>query len=172
MTVTDIPAAATPAAAPPEGRAAARRAAYIAGGRALMDALEANPQVPLPDAGRISPVTFHFLAGDDPRAAMAATARALGGRWRKQTRDYADVGGGSYFDLAGALLGLKIQLTAARGDVCERVVTGVREVTEIVPDPELLAAVPLIEVTRPVEEVRWVCGPLMASAADAEPDAE
>lgn len=162
--VTDIPQA---AAASPHAPADAYRAAYIGGLRDLAGKLEAHPEIPLPSAGRLDPVTLHFLAGDDPRAMMAAAARALGGSWAKNTRDYTGTGGGAYFDLDTTLRGLKIRLTAYRADVCERVVTGTRQITETVPDPVLLDAVPLIEVTRTVEDARWVCIPVMASA-DAE----
>jgi hypothetical protein len=43
-------------------------------------------------------------------------------------------------------------------------VVGTREVTEEVPDPEALAAVPKVTVTRTVEDVRWECRPLLAEA--------
>jgi hypothetical protein len=163
-TLTDI----LPAAAPTGDDDATRRAAYIAGLRALAGKLEASPgEVPLPSAGRLEPLAFHFLAGDDPRTAMAAAARAIGGTWDKNVRDYGDAGGSSYFDLTTSIHGLRIIMTAYRDAVCEKVITGTHDVTEVVPDPELLAAVPLIKVTRPVDEVQWVCGPVMAAAAGA-----
>ena len=168
MTMTDI--IVIPAA--PAADEDAARAAHIKGLRALADKLEAHPEVPLPFDGRLNAVAFHFLAGDDPAAALAAAARALGGRWKKTTRDYGEMGGGAYLDLTGTLHGLKIMLTAARDAVCERVVTGSREVTERVPDPALLAAVPVIEVTKTVDTVSWVCSPVMAAANDAGAGAE
>jgi len=142
---------------------ATRRAAYVAGLRVLAGILENHPEVPLPFHGSASPLTFHFLAGNGDRERMAAAARALPCTWRKGARDYGELGG-AYFDLAGDLAGLKVQLTAAREDVCEKVVTGKREVTEMVKDPVLLAAVPLTEVTREVEEVEWRCRPVTAPA--------
>jgi len=170
MTMTDI--IVIPAAAMTADEAAAR-AAHIAGLRALADKLETCPEVPLPFDGRTEPVTFHFLADGDPGAAMAAAARALGGRWKKSTRDYGDAGGGAYLDLTGALHGLKIKLTAYRDAVCQRIVTGTREVTERAQDPGLLAAVPFTDVTKTVDTVSWVCSPIMASAnpLSAEPKA-
>lgn len=48
---------------------------------------------------------------------------------------------------------------ADRAQVCTRVVTGTREVTRTVPDPDA----PRVEVTEVVEDVRWDCAPLLAS---------
>ena len=44
--------------------------------------------------------------------------------------------------------------------------TGVETVTEEVPDPDALAAVPTIIQTREVETVEWKCEPLMAARAE------
>lgn len=52
---------------------------------------------------------------------------------------------------------------ADREQICRRVVTGTHEITETVPDPDLIAAVPRIERTRIVEDVEWVCEPLLAA---------
>jgi hypothetical protein len=150
-------------AAIPADDEVARRARYVAGLRVLAGILENQPEVPLPAAGDLLPLTFHFLTGNGDRARMATAARALPCAWRKGVRDYGKLGG-AYFDLTGDLAGLKVQLTAARADVCERIVTGTREVTELVKDPVLLDAVPLTEVTREVEEVEWRCRPVTAPA--------
>lgn len=63
-----------------------------------------------------------------------------------------------------------VHVTALTGrdQICERVVTGTREVTEQVPDPDALAAVPLVEVTRTVEDVEWRCGSLLANVPGGE----
>jgi hypothetical protein len=45
-------------------------------------------------------------------------------------------------------------------------VTGTREVTEQVPDPEALAAVPTTTVTRTEDVTEWVCRPLLADARE------
>jgi hypothetical protein len=58
--------------------------------------------------------------------------------------------------------GLKVKVTTYRDAVCERVVTGTREVTREVRDPDALAAVPTTTVTETVEDVEWVCAPLTA----------
>lgn len=78
---------------------------------------------------------------------------------RKGYRD----GGDGYFDAFVPLTALTIRLTDLREVVCERVVTGVETVTEVVPDPEYIAAAPRVTVTREVESVEWQCGSLMAS---------
>lgn len=140
---------------------AERRAAYIAGLRALAEVLEARDEVPLPYDGYTSGITLHFLGGTDPRSAMAAVARAIPCTWRKRIMDGKDV---SYFELDGELAGLKLTLSALRDSVCERVVTGTREVTKTVKDPEALAKVPEVEITETVEDVRWECRAILAPA--------
>ena len=136
------------------------RAAYVQGLLMLASLLEEHEELPLPYEGSASDMTFHFLGGGDPRAAMAAAARALPVTWRK---DALDGDGASYFELRASLAGLRIKLTAYRDAVCTRVVTGTREVTEEVPDPDMLAAVPRVEITRTVEDVSWDCEPLMTA---------
>lgn len=61
---------------------------------------------------------------------------------------------------------ISLHVYARRDEVCERIVTGTREVTEEVPDPEALAAVPKVTVTRVEEDVEWRCLPLLAESAD------
>jgi hypothetical protein len=136
------------------------RQLYIDGLRVLASILESRPEVKLPYHGSDTHMTLYFLSGDDPRADLAAAARAIPCDWRKSADDYT--GSPSVFHLAGELGGLRLQLTAYRDAVCTRVVTGTREVTEKVKDPEKLAEVPEIEVTRTVEDVTWDCGSLLA----------
>jgi hypothetical protein len=127
------------------------RAAYTAGLRQLADILDAHPEVPLPYEGRVSPISFafHGYEVEDHAGELAAAARIL---------------------ITGSLQGLRIECWAMREQVCERVVTGIREVTREVPDPEALAAVPTKVVTETVEDVRWECRPLLASdTAEAVP---
>jgi hypothetical protein len=151
----------------PADSEAARRAAHIAGLRRLATTLEAHPGLPLPWEGSHAPLTFHFLSGD-ARANLAAAARALPcASWAKGTREYGELGG-SYFDLHGEVLGLKVMLIADRETVCERVVTGKREVTEMLPDPDLIAAIPLVPVTREEDIVEWTCGSVLAPAQDGD----
>ena len=139
-----------------------KRADYIAGLRLLADALERSPEVPLPYEGIATDMTFHFLHGDDPKAAMAACARALPTSFTKD----AD---GKYFDLHGKLAGLRVNLVAFRAEVCERVVTGTRQVEIEEPDPEALAAVPTVTRIEVVEDVEWVCSPILAATEEKAP---
>lgn len=138
------------------------RSAYTAGLRQLADILDAHPEVPLPydgsspDYGRI---TFMFLNADNPRAEMAAARRALGVRIEKSDRS-----DDKYFDLRGNLAGLYFSMSAFRNDVCERVVTGTREVEVEEADPAAVAALPKVKRTVQIEDVEWRCTPLLASA--------
>lgn len=144
---------------------AERRASYIRGLRSLADALEASPEaLPLPYEGDSVEMTFHFLGGDDPRAAMAAAARALPCNLRKAVKEYND--GSAYFHLEGALHGLKVELVAYRDAVCERVVTGTeeREVEEVVKPAETR------KVTKQVETVEWRCHPVLAARPEPGED--
>jgi len=136
------------------------RAEYVRGLRALADVLEQHPEVPLPYQGS-SPfygrLSFSdFLTSEDPRADMAAARRALGVSMEKVDR-------GEYFDLHGNLHGLYFTLVAFRKDVCERVVTGTREVVVEEPDPVALAALPRVKRVEVVEDVEWQCHPILAS---------
>jgi hypothetical protein len=136
-----------------------KRAGYITGLRALADILENHPEVPLPHDGTGSEIAINaFLTSDDPRAELAAAARAFPCAWRKGARDgeYGD-----YFDLHGELHGLKLRLTAFREAICTKVVTGTedREVEEVV-TPAVTRT-----VTKPVPVVEWVCTPVLAPAA-------
>jgi hypothetical protein len=152
---------------PATDREAAHRAAYTAGLRALADVLDGHPEVPLPYHGNGCEISVNFLSGTDPRARMAAAARAFPCTWHKDAWETPD-GSSAYFDLRGELGGLRLKLSAYRSEVCERVVTGTREVTETVPDPEALAAVPEVEVTRVIEDVEWRCHSILAPATEAE----
>ena len=139
--------------------AAADRARYIDGLRILAQVLQDHPEVPLPYQGRHdgTAMSFHFFGGE-PRAAMAAAARALPCALRKEVRGYSDAAEDSYLDLVGALAGVQLRLTAFRDAVCTRRVTGVedREVEEVV-TPAVTQM-----VTKPVEVVEWDCHPLLA----------
>jgi hypothetical protein len=139
-----------------------RRAEYIKGLRMFADLLEQNPDtIPMPYAcgegrdenGRVS-LWFHASAGD-PRERMAAAARVFPGKLNKEIRH------GEYFVLEGSLAGFHLAFTATRNDVCQRIVTGEREVTLKVPDPTV--KVPLVEVTETVEDVVWKCPPSLLS---------
>jgi hypothetical protein len=141
-----------------------KRAAYIEGLHQIADFLSEHPEVPLPHLGAYAegsplPALSIYVYGDNPRATMATIARAMtdsGASVQKRVKDST----GS-FQAWREFGGLVLVATASRGDVCERVVTGTREVTEEVPDPEAVAAVPKVTVTKVVEDVEWVCKPLL-----------
>jgi hypothetical protein len=131
----------------------ADRAAYTAGLRALADALDADPGLPLPYDGTTSELSVFTST----KAEAAAYARLLPGKVDKAVTD------GYYgFELHGTLHGLRVLVYAPREQVCERVVLGTREVTREVPDPKALAAVPTTTVTETVEDVEWICGSLLS----------
>lgn len=138
-----------------------RRAAYTAGLRQLADILDNHPEVPLPyegslrDAGRFS---FHFLhLGEEARTEMASVRRALGVPLEKT------ISHDKYFDLKGNLHGLYFTLTAFRKDVCQRVVVATREVEVTEPDPKAVAALPTVTRKVEIEDVEWVCSPILAA---------
>lgn len=134
-----------------------------AGLRALADMIEANPQLH---------ETLRYALGmvnafsDDP-AVLAEFMRA--GRRHGATTE-KQVHGDKFFTAVLAWGPLELHVNAHREEVCERVVTGTREVVEEVPDPAALAAVPTITVTRVVEEERWECRPLLAVSSDTKGD--
>lgn len=144
------------------------RAAYIEGLRKLANALEQHTEIPLPYEGSSAgtPISLMFFGYEaDNKTAMAAAARAL-------PCSFVKTGDNKYFQMNGTLAGLRIQLHALREEVCKRVVTATREVVEEVPDPEALAAatasVPLVKKTTTVEDVTWVCSPILATTDKAE----
>lgn len=140
------------------------RTGYTAGLRALADLLDEHPEVPLPYDGTQGRIAIHHLYPRDPertiREEFQATLRAFPGRKDKDPRD-------QYFDVELELHGLKLSISTFREEVCQRVVTGTREVTREVPDQAALAAVPTRTVTEVVEDVEWICQPLLAAAESA-----
>lgn len=125
------------------------RTSRISGMRKLCDVLDANPNILLPYEFK-NGTTIYILENEQSQEQMTVTRRAIGGKWDKEV--YNDA-----FTLKGSIDGLAVKLYTNRGNVCQRIVTGSREVTEEVPDPELVAQVPLKRVTRTVEDVEWVC---------------
>jgi hypothetical protein len=136
------------------------RAAYTSGLRKFADLLDEHPEIELPlDGSDCAPITTYYL-GDDAKERVSAFVRAVPGRVNKRYDD-------AHFHAEATLDGLHVRALAYRNAVCERIVTGTREVTEEVPDPKALAAVPTTTVTRTVEDVEWVCAPLLAEAVSA-----
>lgn len=138
------------------------RAEYIAGLRALADALEAHPELELPYNGRDAGGSCINVIPEfgRQREQLAAWARVLPGHKDKTPRD-------DYFDLTGAFHGLHIKVICKRDEVCERIVLGTREVTEKKPDPALLAEIPLVTVTHTEEIVEWRCTSSILAGASA-----
>lgn len=130
-----------------------------AGLRVLADMIEANPELAQNFEHTLggSGIYMHGRTGDAAAemAAIARIARAYGAKTDKVISD-------KMYNLVLDLGAVKAEFLAFRDEVCERVVTGTREVTEEVPDPEALAAVPTTTVTRVVEDFEWVCKPLLA----------
>jgi len=143
------------------------RQAFIDGLHQIASFLAEHPEVPLPALGSYAAGSFlptlsiftQAQSGDekrDQRAMLADIARAMG-KAEKSTRHE--------FAIWRQFAGVALVAYAQRDEVCERVVTGTREVTEEVRDPEALAAVPLVSVTKVIEDVEWVCTPLLKPAA-------
>jgi hypothetical protein len=131
------------------------RAEYVAGLRALADLLEANPALPLPHHGA-SPDYSRLAVFARNKDDLLAWARAIPGRKDKNVTDSESYG----FELLGNLRGLHLLIYGQRAEVCTRVVTGTREVVKTVHAPDA----PMVEVTEVVEDVEWVCEPLLAEA--------
>jgi hypothetical protein len=138
-----------------------RRTSYTAGLRALADLLDQHPQIPLPLDGVGLPISigFHGPAIEDHAGEMAAAARILIPGTRNKAAD------DGYFRVRGMLHGLQLEVWAMRDQVCERVVTGTREVPREVPDPAV--QVPTVTVLETVEDVEWRCAPLLAGASSS-----
>lgn len=136
------------------------RADYIAGLRAIADLLESTPDLPLPTTRKIEWAAHWYTSNDDEIPAVVADlARRIPGKLTKNdpTRGaYA----AAYYELSGNVGGMPVRVWAERSAVCERVVTGTREVVETVPAPDA----PMVEVVKTVEDFEWVCHPILAEA--------
>lgn len=131
----------------------ADREGYISGLRKLADLLEQHDEIPLPYDGSsrgYARITFYVLGEEDSADQAAAFARAFPGPLAKVYED-------DTFRLLGSLDGLHLEFVTYRSDVCERVVTGTRQVT--VTEPIVAGT---RKVTKTVEDVEWVCTPLLA----------
>lgn len=127
------------------------RSEYIAGLRAIADLLDSKPDLPIP-----STPTFHWYLFGSPalptqKAEAARIVRLIGGKHTKYET-------GDLYRFASRVHGIKTEVIVDRPAVCERVVVAADVVTRRVPDP----SAPLIEITETVEQVEWVCLPLLA----------
>jgi hypothetical protein len=138
------------------------RTEYLARIQRLAEFLAASPAIPLPQSINGCAVDFWFTSGEDPKAALAACARAFGlDGWKKRTWDSTTR---SYFEMSREWDGWRINLNAHRDTVCTKVLTGTerREVEEVV-TPAVT-----VKVMADVETYEWRCEPVMAPA-DGEP---
>lgn len=131
--------------------------------RRLADMIEANPELAEEMDIALSSMNV-WIGADDQRATLVAFARAGARAGATVTKDK---GGTSdqYFGARIEFGPVGFYAYGYRNQVCERIVTGTREVTKEVPDPEALAAVPKVTVTETVEDVEWRCTSLLASAS-------
>lgn len=98
-------------------------------------------------------------ADEDPVATMAEFIRVALDSQLVVRKSYDDKYGQVDLIFPG---GLDLHVYAPREQVCVRRVVGTREVTEEVPDPDAVAALPTVTVTKTVEDVEWDCSPLLA----------
>lgn len=135
------------------------RANYAAGLRHLADVIEAHPECPLPSGNGLS----FFLHGDGSAQVAANLRRAFGGgKWTKRpSYDENDL------ILEGMCAGLPINFWLNREQVCERVVVGTEEITEVIPAVTEADLRPEQTITRTVEHIEWVCSPLLADEAQS-----
>jgi hypothetical protein len=130
--------------------------------RALIDFVEANPELAGHFRhGSFSKVLIYAGGIHDPREVMAEFIRAGLATGAKVTKDFD---GDNWANVHVKFGPIDIEVYGKRAEVCERVVVGTEEVEEEVADPEALAAVPKVKVTKTVEQVKWVCHPLLADA--------
>lgn len=140
--------------------------ALAAGLRSLADMIQANPEIADEFAWALNNIAIPIGRRPDEKAVLAAVVRAA-------SRAGATITKGAY-GTKDQLFGAKVKLGAVsfdvwgdRDQVCERVVTGTREVTKEVLDPGALAAVPKVTVTEVVEEVEWRCTSLLAVGGES-----
>lgn len=145
-----------------EDRVAAERAAYISGMRKLADILEAHPELELPFEGHRTEMIVVPVYGGDASKSAKRFSRLIPGRIDKEPSTSGDS-----MSLIGSIDGLKIRMLLNRDDVCERVVVGTREVTTSAPDPDAVAALPVVEQTVTEEIVEWRCLPILGGGDDA-----
>lgn len=133
-----------------------RRTEVITGLRELADFLESRPGVPVPFEVKVA---YPVSGSEDPRAEMAAIARAMGDAKKNQWGDYFEL----LREFSG---GVVYEAWAPCEQICERVVVG-HETVEV-PDPEALKSVP--KVTERREKIEWRCSdPLLRPDPEPEP---
>lgn len=150
----------TSVAQAPSAELRAEKALAMAQGlRSLALMLEENPEL-VDDACYLGSVDVFWFRDAERMAALARIALRYGAKVDKKISE-------SQHNLLLRWGPVGVAALAQREVVCERVVTGTREVVKAVPDPVLLAAVPLVEVTETVEDVEWKCKPLLAATEES-----
>ena len=120
--------------------------AYAAGLRQLADMVELAPQIRRTATAAVTP---WFPDTRDELIALTHAARAAGAVVERESDDLL-------FQLHFKFGPVIVKAISYRKDVCEHVVTGTREVTEMVPDPKAPAP-PMVELKRVEEVVEWRC---------------
>lgn len=92
-----------------------------------------------------------FSGADNQKNRAAAIVKAFGGTWDKKET-------GDLFAFKSERGGVELDVTVERESVCERIVTGQREVT-------VTEVVESREVTVTEDIVEWRCAPLLSEAA-------
>lgn len=138
-----------------------RRVHTVAALRELADLAEAHAVVAdvLADTILQGGIWGHASRGDGEPPEVAAAVATVGLRagW-KVDKEISEKLYNLHMVSPG---GCVVKLLAWRTEMCEQVVVGTREVTEEVPDPILLAAVPTVTVTRTEQVTRWQCKPVL-----------
>lgn len=132
------------------------------GWRAASEFLKANPDIA--EAADTYDHAILICLIDDVMARLADYVRRGKAAGAKVEKHYTN-------DYGGAKLWfgpVYVEVYATRDEVCTRVVTGTTEVTEEVPDPEALAAVPKVTVTRTEELVEWQCHPILSASIPSQ----
>lgn len=133
----------------------------VKGLRLLADIVEKHPEMEenFRHTLQTSGLNLH-LYGDERAAQLAEIARVMRKHGATTTKHiFADM-----HNLVCDFGFMKLEILARRTEVCERVVVDTVEVVEEVPDPEVLATVPKVTVTRTEEIVEWQCRPLLEAA--------
>lgn len=146
----------------------AGRQAFTDGLRQIADFLDGHGEVELPYLGAYAegsgkPTLPIYLTGrGSAREDIAVIAKAMG-RATKAAHD-----GLGTFQVWREFAGLVLMASAQRESVCERIVTGTREIEVDEPITEVTGT---RKVTKVIEDVRWKCSPLLPALEAAEPAA-
>ncbi len=122
---------------------------YATGLRDLADWIEAHPEVS-PELYKAEVNAFPNEDAENVKTWALAMSPCAKDYWSESA---------NLFTLRRKFGPVTLEATFNRSAVCERVVTGTEEVTNLVPDPSVY--VPLVEVTETREIVEWVCAPIL-----------